>query len=128
MLRSLSTYTQLILSVLLTAAKIKGLQQLFSGIQTSIIPFFFTVVGSKNQGNASCFGADLQDQQPRKVFGPFVNLTLEVQQKAIELIYHFPSIPPNLLRALIICCMYPVGFLLTSISGESSDSDPTVNY
>jgi hypothetical protein len=62
-------------------------------LQNPMVPFFFTVVNNPK-------GAfDL--------FGPFVHLPVVVQKTAVELLYYFSIINPNMQRALMYCCQHP---------------------
>jgi hypothetical protein len=41
------------------------------------------------------------------LFGPFVHLPVVVQKTAVELLYYFSIINPNMQRALMYCCQHP---------------------
>jgi hypothetical protein len=39
-----------------------------------------------------------------RIFGPFVNLPSEIQRIAVEVVYYYSPLHPQMQRALIACC------------------------
>lgn len=65
----------------------------------------------------------------RKIFGPFVSLPPAVQQSVVNVLYYFPGLTEEMLRALAACCagfsnilVYLLTVVAPQLNGELSRS------
>jgi len=70
------------------------IQTIFEDLQSSLVPFFFCVATNK-QG------------LEKKVFGPFINLSVKLQQRMIQLLYYFRTLSDKIQLALVACSTVP---------------------
>lgn len=60
-----------------------------SNVQTSLIPFFFTSIKTK--------------EEEKQIFGPFLKLPFDIQKIALELIFKLGKLLPKMQIAFVSC-------------------------
>ncbi|EGC35558.1 hypothetical protein DICPUDRAFT_87805 [Dictyostelium purpureum] len=89
--------TLMILNILLSVGKDKTKIKQYDLIQNALVPFFFTITKESEKF-----------PNGRQIYGPFINLPLNIQFLALNTLYYFSSLNKIMIRSLIaICrCMY----------------------
>jgi hypothetical protein len=89
-----------------------------AAVQAAIVPFFFNF-GRKGQSAKGFYYLCLRcHQNSAASFGPFAQLSADVQQTAIEALYYFENISNILKKALAATCklLQKFSFLLFKLS------------
>lgn len=95
----------------------KGKSPIYESVQLPLVPFFFSHIKPSTKYPKGTFFFYLSPLgvlsrlclpfvPGAKVFGPFVNLPLSHQQDALDLLYYFPTLAPNMEKALLACSVH----------------------